>query len=60
MEVNDKNTDKIVKALRPDEKLSSTTKEALANEINVTTPSCLPCPFLNLLIEIFIIQNVTK
>ena len=33
MEVNDKNTDKIVKALRPDEKLSSTTKEALANEI---------------------------
>ena len=34
MEVADKNTDRIVKALRPDEKLSSTTKKALANEIN--------------------------
>ena len=36
MEVIDKNTDKIVKALRPNEKLSSTTKKALANEINNT------------------------
>ena len=34
--VTDKNTDKIVKALRPNEKLSSTTKKALANEINNT------------------------
>ena len=34
MQVADKNTDRIVKALRSDEKLSSTTKKALANEIN--------------------------
>ena len=34
MEVADKNTDRIMKAVRPDEKLSSTTKKALANEIN--------------------------
>ena len=36
MEVTDKNTDKIVKALRLNEELSSTTKKALANEINNT------------------------
>ena len=36
MEVTEKNTDKIMKALRPNEKLSSTTKKALANEINYT------------------------
>ena len=35
MEVTDKNTDKIVKALRPNEKLS-------------ITLFCLPCPLLNL------------
>ena len=36
MEVTDENIDKIVKALRPNGKLSSTTKKALANEINNT------------------------
>ena len=36
MEVSGKNADKIVKALRPNEKLSSTTKKDLANEINYT------------------------
>ena len=34
MEVTDKNTNKTVKALRPNEKLSSATKKAQANKIN--------------------------
>ena len=36
MEVTDKKAAQIVKALRPNEKLSSTTRKALANEINNT------------------------
>ena len=36
MEVTDKNIDEIVKALRPNGKLSCATKKALANEINNT------------------------
>ena len=38
MEVTNKNTDKIVKALRPNEKLSSATKKVLSNEMQQHLP----------------------